>query len=112
MVTWQVPVPEQSPDHPEKLETRPGVAVRVTSVPASKETEQVPGQVIPVGVLATDPEPVPTIATLSVHTATKVAVTGYALRELERPAASWRRLHQGPSAIVPPCSERERAIGH
>jgi hypothetical protein len=33
MPTVQVPVPEQSPDHPVKLEPGAGVAVRVTLVP-------------------------------------------------------------------------------
>jgi hypothetical protein len=36
IVSWQLPVPEQSPDHPVKLEDASGVAVRVTAVPASK----------------------------------------------------------------------------
>ena len=33
IVTWQVPVPEQGPLQPAKLETPVGVAVRVTTVP-------------------------------------------------------------------------------
>ncbi len=33
MVTWQDPVPEQAPDHPEKVEPAAGAAVRVTTVP-------------------------------------------------------------------------------
>jgi hypothetical protein len=34
IVTVQVPVPEQAPDHPANVETAFGVAVSVTTVPA------------------------------------------------------------------------------
>jgi hypothetical protein len=33
IVTWQLPVPEQSPDQPAKTEPTSGVAVKVTVVP-------------------------------------------------------------------------------
>jgi hypothetical protein len=36
IVTWQLSVPEQSPDQPVKTEDESGVAVSVTMVPASK----------------------------------------------------------------------------
>ena len=44
-------VPEHPPDQPAKVEFAPGVAARVTDVPALK--------VVPVGLLVTVPLPVP-----------------------------------------------------
>ncbi len=55
METWQVPVPEQAPDQPVKLEPPVGVAVNVTDVPSSNSSVQSVPQLIPEGVLDTDP---------------------------------------------------------
>jgi hypothetical protein len=65
MVTEHVPVPEHAPPQPAKREPgRPappedGVGVSVTTVPVLKLAVQVPGQLIPVGMLVTVPLPVP-----------------------------------------------------
>jgi hypothetical protein len=68
MVTVHVvAVPEQAPDQPAKVEPVPGVAVRVTDVPALK--------VVPVGLLVTVPLPAPLFETLNVYvTAAKLAL--------------------------------------
>ena len=53
-------LPEQAPPHPEKPEPLPGAAVRVSWVPVLKVAVQVLGQLMPAGVLETEPEaPVP-----------------------------------------------------
>lgn len=75
MVTEQVPVPEQAPLQPAKVEPVPTAAVKVTTVPLAKLALQVPGQVMPAGLLLTEPDPVPAsvtdkvkpVARLSVH---------------------------------------------
>ena len=59
MVTVHVrDVPVHAPDQPANVEFAPGVAVRVTDVPALK--------VVPVGLLVTVPLPVPLVEALSV----------------------------------------------
>jgi hypothetical protein len=71
-----VPVPEQPPLQPEKVEPAAGVAVSVTAVPEVKEVEQVAPQEIPAGELMTVPLPVPDLATVSAKDdCTKLAVT-------------------------------------
>ncbi len=66
IVTWQVPVPEHpSPIQPVKVELTDGVAVNVTTVPASNVIEQVGPQSIPVGLEDTEPVPVPFLETFS-----------------------------------------------
>ena len=58
MVTLQVSdEPEQAPPHPAKRADAPAAAVRVTTVPDPKDSEQSPGQATPAGVLATEPGP-------------------------------------------------------
>jgi hypothetical protein len=64
IVKLQEPVPEQSPDQPAKTEPEAGVAVRVTEVPATKDSEQSEPQLIPGPV--TVPEPLPDFETVSV----------------------------------------------
>jgi len=59
MVTEHLPVPVQAPPHPAKVEPEAGDAVRVTTVPAEKFAVQVLGQLIPLGLLVTVPDPVP-----------------------------------------------------
>jgi hypothetical protein len=76
-----VPVPEQpEPDQPVNVELTDGVAVSVTTVPASKVIEQVGPQSIPVGLDDTEPVPVPLLETFSCCCGwlLKVAVTACA----------------------------------
>ena len=63
IITWQVPVPLQAPDHPEKEEPESGVAVSVTDEPARKVAVQVLPQSIPWGTLVTVPVPPPSFTT-------------------------------------------------
>jgi hypothetical protein len=79
-VTSQAPVPEQPPpDQPVNVEPESAVAVSVTCVPAPNELEQVEPQLMPAGLLATVPEPLPDLLTLNVWVTggivAKVAVT-------------------------------------
>jgi hypothetical protein len=66
-------VPVQAPLHAVKAELVPGAGASVTLVPGWKLAEQVPGQLIPVGLLVTFP--VPTTVTAMVGMGVKVAVT-------------------------------------
>jgi hypothetical protein len=76
IVAVHVPVPEQPPLQPVKVEPAAGVAVSVTAVPEVKEVEQVAPQEIPAGELVTVPLPVPALATVSAKDdCTKLAVT-------------------------------------
>ena len=60
MVIWQiVAVPEHAPDHPVKIEFVFVTALSVTTVPAVK--------LVPVGLTAMVPEPVPVVEVLSVY---------------------------------------------
>lgn len=59
-------LPLQPPDHPAKAEFAAAVSVSVTELPEAKLALQVGAQLIPPGLLATVPEPVP--ATLTVST--------------------------------------------
>jgi hypothetical protein len=65
MVTPQVLVPVQAPLQPAKVDPAAAVAVRVTTVPPAKLALQVLGQAMPLGLLLTDPVPVPDSVTLS-----------------------------------------------
>ena len=67
MVTVQVPVPEQAPLQPAKVEPELATAVRVTLVPWAKVVLHVPPQLMPPGELVTAPVPVPLGATLNVN---------------------------------------------
>jgi hypothetical protein len=59
MVTVQVPVPvHPAPDHPVKAEPASADAVRVTDVPE--------GKVVPLGLVVTEPVPVPLFTMVSV----------------------------------------------
>jgi hypothetical protein len=80
MVKPQVPVPLQAPLHPAKVEPDPGTAVKTTAAPLVKFALQVLGQVMPLGLLLTEPVPVPARVTVSgnVTVELKVAVTALA----------------------------------
>jgi len=66
MLTRQLPVPLQAPLQPVKVEPVPGVAVRVTVLPAAMVALQVLPQFTPAGDEVTVPAPVPALVTLSV----------------------------------------------
>lgn len=59
IVKPQVPVPEQDPLQPLNVEPETGVADSVTCVPFEKLVEQTLPQLIPEGLLSTEPDPVP-----------------------------------------------------
>ena len=78
----QVPVPEQPPPvHPSNLEFVPVLAVKVMFTPAAKSATQMESavtgeeQLIPPGILVTDPLPVPAIVTNNSGFRLRVAVT-------------------------------------
>jgi hypothetical protein len=66
IVTKQLVVPLQSPDHPLNVEPLLATADRTTNVPLGKLVEQVPPQLIPLGLLAIVPLPVPVFETIKV----------------------------------------------
>jgi hypothetical protein len=65
IVSVQAAVPEQSPDQPENLEPRPGLALSVTEVPGPNVAEHTVPQSIPAGVDVTLPVPLPAFVTVS-----------------------------------------------
>jgi hypothetical protein len=65
MVSTQVDVPLQAPDHPTKVEPEAGAAVKVTLLPVGKFAEQVAPHEIPTGLLVTVPVPDPATFTLN-----------------------------------------------
>jgi hypothetical protein len=67
MVTEQVPVPLQAPLHPAKVELEPATAVKTTVEPLVKFALQVLGQVMPLGLLLTEPVPAPARVTESAN---------------------------------------------
>lgn len=66
IVTTQLPVPLHAPDQPVKVELPVGVAVRVTTVPWVKVSEQSVPQEMPAGLEVIVPVPVPVLLTLKV----------------------------------------------
>ena len=65
-VTLQVvAVPEHGPDHPAKVEPLEGVTVKVIALPLENGAEQVPGQLMPTGLLITFPDPAPFATTVT-----------------------------------------------
>ena len=54
-VTEHVPVPEQAPLQPVKIEPVDAFAVKVTMVPSEKPNTHLLGQLMPAGLLVTDP---------------------------------------------------------
>jgi hypothetical protein len=55
MVTEQEPLPEQAPLQPVKMEPAAACAVRVTRVPSENPNTHLPGQLMPAGLLVTEP---------------------------------------------------------
>jgi hypothetical protein len=79
MVTWQGPVPEQAPDHPEKTDVGETLADMATLDPASKGAEHSGPQLMPGGLLVTVPVPLPLLEIVKVKVIfEKVAVTDFA----------------------------------
>jgi hypothetical protein len=66
IATTHAPVPVQSPVQPTKVLLAKGVAVTVTFVPLAKLKLHVEPQLIPVGLLVTEPAPVPELVTVIV----------------------------------------------
>lgn len=64
-VTLHAPVPLHPPDHPVNVDPALGVAVSVTAVPLAKLALHVWPQLMPAGLLAIVPPPVPAAVTLS-----------------------------------------------
>ena len=64
IVTVHADVPLQAPLQPAKYAPFAGTAVSFTTLPDAKEAVQVPGQLIPAGLLVTVPVPVPARLTL------------------------------------------------
>ena len=65
IVRLHVAMPVQRPDHPAKVVAVSGVAVNTTADPVGKLAVQLPGQLIPAGLLVTVPPPVPALFTVS-----------------------------------------------
>jgi hypothetical protein len=65
----------QLPDHPAKVVPDSGAAVNTTAVPLGKLALQLPGQLIPAGLLVTVPVPVPALFTVIVGEPDAVTVT-------------------------------------
>jgi hypothetical protein len=74
IVTLHVPVPEQAPLQPVKVDVGFGAALRVTAVPEPKFAEHVLPQLIPSGLLVTIPLPLPASETVS-----KTALSNFAV---------------------------------
>jgi len=60
------------PVQPEKMESRAGVAVSVTTAPLSKAAEHVPPQLIPAGLEVTVPPRTPVFVTVNVSLTMKL----------------------------------------
>ena len=75
IVTLQLPVPEQAPLQPAKVDPAAAVSVSITSVPLVKFALQVLGHAMPAGLLLTEPDPVPPIVTFSAKVVPVVTVT-------------------------------------
>jgi hypothetical protein len=99
----QAPVPEQAPLHPAKVDPAFAVSVKVTGVPLVKFALHVTGQLMPVGVLVIEPEPLPDKLTNSGKvTALNVAVTdcaAFILTLQEPPVPEHAPLH--PAKLDP-----------
>jgi hypothetical protein len=65
MVSVQVLVPLQAPDHPAKYAPLPGAGVSFTTVPEAKDVLHVGAHAMPAGLLVTVPVEVPANVTVS-----------------------------------------------
>ena len=65
IVSVQVPLPLQTPDHPAKKAPLAGTAVSFTLVPELKDAVQVGEQAIPAGLLVTVPLALPASSTVN-----------------------------------------------
>jgi hypothetical protein len=75
-VTLHVPLPEQPPpDQPVNVDSPSGSALSVTMAPSSNSSLHFTPQSMPLGELVTVPPPDPSLETVSVRFATKVAPT-------------------------------------
>jgi len=79
MLTVQDPAPVQAPLQPAKVEPASGIASRVTLAPLVKLALQTPPQLMPAGLEATIPVPVPFLVTLSVEVLGGVAAANVAV---------------------------------
>jgi hypothetical protein len=98
----QAPAPEQAPLHPAKLDPAAAVAIKLILVPLAKFALHVTGQLMPVGVLVIEPEPLPDKLTDSRKvTVLKVAVTdcGAFILTLQAPVPEHAPLH--PAKVDP-----------
>jgi hypothetical protein len=77
-----VPVVVQLPDQPANVEPDAGAAVNVTVLPLLSVFEQVLPQLIPVGLLVTEPLPVPARVTVSIYVVNKLNVAVQAMLAL------------------------------
>ncbi len=77
-VTVQVPVPVQAPPQPVNTDPATAAAVSVTLVPEVNVDEQVAPQLIPAGLLVTEPAPDPCGRTVRENCGLKFAVTLWA----------------------------------
>jgi hypothetical protein len=75
MVTVHVEVPAQAPDQPLKADRGVAAAVSVSTVPYLKVCAQAEPQLIPAGSELTAPTPFPALASVSVLSASNLAVT-------------------------------------
>ena len=66
VTTQEADVPLHPPDQPAKVEPAAGVAVNVTWVPTLNDELQAVPQLIPDGLLPTEPDPVPARETVNV----------------------------------------------
>ncbi len=73
MGTEQLPVPLQAPPHAVNAEPVEALGVNTTSVPCKKEAVHVPGQLIPDGLLVTEPSP--EVVTVRANCGVKLAET-------------------------------------
>ena len=74
------PLPEQAPVHPANCEPVAALAVSVMDVLAGKVAVQVLPQLMPLGVLVTDPVPVPSLVTVRVLLTTTASNCALTLR--------------------------------
>lgn len=87
LLTVQAPAPEQAPDQPLKVDPVAGAAVSVTLAPSAKDAAQETPQLIPPGVDAIVPAPLPALAAASVHVGPQAGNLNFAIRVCHAAAA-------------------------